>query len=52
MNEIAKGVKEVIVSTWPMVLLTVVVLVILRIGYLIKNKEKFILYKELFTLFC
>ena len=51
MNEIAKGLKEVIATTWPMVLLTVVVLVVLRIGYLIKNKEKFVLYKELFSLF-
>ena len=50
MNEIARGVKTVIANTWPMVLLTVVILVVLRIGYLIKYKEKFVFYKEFLIL--
>jgi len=50
MNEIAKGIKEIIHNTWPMLVLTVIVLVVLRIGYMIKYKEKFNFYKEFLSL--
>ena len=50
MNEIAKGVREVISNTWPMILLTVIVLVVLRISYMIKYKEKFVFHKEFLSL--
>ena len=50
MNEIAKGLKEIIHNTWPMLVLTVIVLVVLRIGYMIKYKEKFNFYKEFLSL--
>ena len=35
---------------WPMVLISVVVLVSFRVCYLLKNKEKLVLYKELLGL--
>lgn len=36
--------------TWPMVIISVVVMISLRVSYLIKNKEHFVLYKELLSL--
>jgi len=41
---------NVIDTTWPMVLVSVVVIVSLRVTYIIKNREHFIFYKELFNL--
>ena len=38
-------------TSWPMVLISVVILISLRITYLIKNKKKFVLYEEIFLLF-
>ena len=45
MNEIAKGVKEAISISWPVITLTVVILIVLRVGHIIKYKE--IIYKIL-----
>ena len=42
MNEIAKGVKEVISISWPVLTLTIIILIVLRISHIIKYKEKFI----------
>lgn len=41
---------NVIDTTWPMVLVSVVIIVSLRVTYLIKNREHFVLYQELFKL--
>ena len=38
-------------TSWPMVLISVVILMSIRITYLIKNKKKFVLYEEIFLLF-
>ena len=46
MNEIAKGVKEVISISWPVITLTMVILIVLRISHIIKYKEKFIFHQE------
>lgn len=43
-------INSVIDSTWPMILVSVVVIVSLRVTYLIKNKKHFVLYQELFKL--
>lgn len=43
-------INNVIDSTWPMILVSVVVISCLRITYLIKNRSHFTLYKELFIL--
>lgn len=42
--------KGVASFTWPMILISVVVLISLRVTYLIKNRERFVLYKELLML--
>ena len=50
MNQMAKSIQSVIDITWPMVVISSVVLVSLRLAYLIKNKNHLVLYKELLTL--
>ena len=49
MNEIAKGVKEVISISWPVITLTMVILIALRVGHMIKYKEKFIFHQEILS---
>lgn len=44
-------IQGVVGTTWPMIFISVVVMVSLRLTYLIKNHEKIILYKELLMLF-
>lgn len=46
MNEIAKGVKEVISISWPVLTLTILILLVLRICHIVKYKEKFIFHQE------
>lgn len=41
---------EVMMTTWPIVIITVLSIVSLRITYLIRTKTKFILYEELLSL--
>lgn len=36
--------------TWPMVIISCIIIISLRISYLIKNKERLVLYKELLML--
>ena len=43
--------KSVFNATWPMVFVSLVILVSLRLSYLYKNKAKFVLYKEIFLFF-
>ena len=50
MFRLANDFIDVIDSTWPIVIITIITIVSLRITYLIKNKTKFILYEELVTL--
>ena len=50
MQVIIGAIKEVLYGTWPMILLTSVVLIILRLAYLFKNKEELIVSKELMML--
>ena len=51
MNKVISSyMHNVIEATWPMILVSVVVLVTLRIIYVIKNREHLVLYKELFYL--
>jgi glycopeptide antibiotics resistance protein len=42
--------KEAINEIWPMIILVSIVLTLIRLMYLLYNKEKFVLYKELFNL--
>jgi len=50
MSTLIKSIKEVLYDTWPMILLSAVVLIALRLAYLIKNKEKIIISKEIMSL--
>ncbi len=47
---LSNTIQQVINFTWPMVIISVVIMVSCRISYLIKNKEKVVLYKELMML--
>lgn len=42
---------DVLSMTWPMILISVVLLSSLRLSYLLKSREHFVLHKELLTLF-
>ena len=50
MKPLSSTIQQVINFTWPMVIISVVIMVSFRIAYLIRNKEKFVLYKELLML--
>ncbi len=50
LGRLSNTIQGVVDFTWPTVLISVVVLVSFRICYLAKNKEKLVLYKELFGL--
>lgn len=50
MNQVTKTIQDVIDMTWPMILISIVIIVSLRITYLIKNHKHLTLYKELFML--
>lgn len=50
MSQMTRSIQGIINMAWPMVLISIVVLVSLRITYLIKNREHLILYKELLML--
>ena len=41
---------EIFGQTWPTLLICMVIIISLRVVYLIKNKEKIILHRELITL--
>ena len=50
LGRLSNTIQGVVDFAWPMVLISVVVIVSFRISYLIKNKEKLVLYKELLAL--
>ena len=50
MQALANALKEVLYGTWPMIALSCVVFSLVRVAYLIKNKEKFFLSNELMML--
>ena len=50
MSSLQSGLKDIIFMTWPTLFISLVVCVSFRITYLIKHKEKFILYQEIIFL--
>ena len=50
MNAIINAIKDVLYDTWPMILLSCIVLISLRLSYLIMNKKKFIVSNEIMSL--
>jgi len=49
-NTIKKMITGVFPDVWPIIIIITVIACSLRIAYLVKNKEKFCFYKELFML--
>lgn len=49
-NTFSNTIQGVVNITWPMLLISVVILVSFRISYIIKKQEKFVFYKELLML--
>lgn len=47
MNALTNDIKEIMFSTWPMIVLTCVVLISLRVAYLIRNKKKLVFHQDL-----
>ena len=43
--------RDVLEMTWPMILISVVLLSSLRLSYILRNKSQFVLHKELLNLF-
>lgn len=50
LGRLTNTIQGVVDFTWPMIIISIVVLVSFRICYLIKNKQKLVLYKELLGL--
>ena len=50
MSSLYGNFKDIILMTWPTLFISLVVFVSIRITYLVKNKEEFVLYKEMFLL--
>ena len=50
MEQMTKSIQGVIDIAWPMVFISIVIAVSLRLTYLIKKREHFALYKELLML--
>lgn len=47
MNALTNDIKEIMFTTWPMIVLTCVVLILLRVAYLIRNKKKLVFHQDL-----
>ncbi len=45
------SIKEIMHLTWPIIVISVLIIASLRITYLVKNRESFLLYRELLSLF-
>lgn len=53
LEPISNTIHDVFDFTWPMLLISTIIIVVFRITYLIKNKEKLVIYEELLKLsFC
>lgn len=50
MQALIKSIKDVLYDTWPMILLSCVVLIAIRLSYLIKNKQRIIIGNEIMSL--
>lgn len=50
MSQMTKTIHGVISMAWPIVIISMVILISLRVAYLVKNRQHLILYKELLML--
>ena len=46
LKPLSNTLQSVILFTWPMVFISMIIMVTFRLCYLIKNKEKIVVYKE------
>ena len=46
LEPISRTIHDVFDITWPMLLISTIIIVVFRITYIIRNQEKFILYEE------
>ena len=47
LNPLSSTIQGVINFTWPMIIISMVIMISFRICYLVKNQEKIVIYKEL-----
>ena len=53
LEPISRTIHDVFDITWPMLLISTIIIVVFRLTYIIKNKQKFVLFEELLKLsFC
>lgn len=50
LGPLTSTIQGVVNFTWPMIIISIVILVSFRMAYLIKNKQRLVLYKELLML--
>ena len=50
LGPLTNTIQDVVNFTWPMIIISIVILVSFRVTYLIKNKQRLVLYKELLML--
>ena len=50
MRALINAIKDVLYDTWPMILLSCVVLISIRLAYLIKNKQRIVISNEIISL--
>ena len=50
LGPLTNTIQGVVNFTWPMLIISIVIMVSIRLTYLIKNHEKIVLYKELLML--
>lgn len=50
-NSLYNNFKDIFNTTWPMVFVSLVILISFRLSYIYKNKTKVVLYKEIFLFF-
>lgn len=50
LGPLTNTIQGVVNFTWPMIIISIVIMVSFRVSYLIKNHEKIVLYKELLML--
>lgn len=51
LNSLYGNFKDVIITTWPMVFVSLIILISLRVAYLYKNHSNFVIYKEIMLFF-
>ena len=51
MSPLYNNFKDIMMPTWPIIFVSLIILISFRLSYIYKNKTKFVLYKEILLLF-